>query len=196
MIWCIGFGPGGYVGTVEMARYSKSKIKAFLRAWDTAGTQFARGKAFEELACYLFEKVPGIRFASRNEKNTFETEEIDVACCNDQHPQGLRQLNGFFLVECKGWTAPVNSEQVAWFLSKIEHRGLDFGVLIAANGITGVAEYLTASNFLVAVALATKKIRMVIITRAEIETLDSGEALAALIIEKVTRIHASGGRCY
>src|SRR5205823_7020126 len=93
---------------------------------------------------------------SRNEKNTFATEEIDVACCNDQHPKGLRQLNAFFLVECKGWSEPVNSEQVAWFLTKIEHRGVDFGVLLAANGITGVAEHLRKSNFLVAVALATK----------------------------------------
>ena len=47
---------------------------------------------------------------------------------------------------------PVNSEQVAWFLMKIEHRGLEFGVLIAANGITGIAEHLTASHFLDEVA--------------------------------------------
>jgi hypothetical protein len=179
-----------------MPRYSKAKIKAFLKTWDTAATKAARGKAFEELACYLFEKVPGIRITSRNEKNTFATEEIDVACCNDQHPKGLRQLNAFFLVECKGWTEPVNSEQVAWFLTKIEHRGVDFGVLLAANGITGVAQHLTASNFLVAMALALRKIRMLIITRTEIETLASGEELAALIIAKVTQIHSSGGKCY
>lgn len=194
--WCGGYGTDEYTRAVEMPRYSRRKIKALLRAWDTAATKTAQGKAFEELACYLFEKVPGIRITSRNEKNTFQTEEIDIACCNDQHPKGLRQLNVFFLVECKGWNAPVNSEQVAWFLSKIEHRGLDFGVLFAANGITGIAEHLTASNHLVAVALATKKIRMVIITRAEIEALASGEDLAALIITKVTQLHATGGRCY
>jgi hypothetical protein len=179
-----------------MPRYSKAKLNAFLKTWDTATTKAARGKAFEELACYLFNKIPGIRITSRNEKNTFETEEIDVACCNDQHPKGLRQLNGFFLVECKGWSDPVNSEQVAWFLMKIEHRGVDFGVLLAANGITGVSEHLTAAHFLVATALATKKIRMVIITRMEIEALDSGEGLAELILAKVTQIHASGGKCY
>lgn len=86
--------------------------------------------------------------------------------------------------------------EVAWFLTKIEHRGLDFGVLIAANGITGVAEHLTNAHFLVAVTLATKKIKMIIITREEIEKLNSGEELAALIIAKVTQLHATGGKCY
>jgi hypothetical protein len=128
--------------------------------------------------------------------NTFATEEIDVACHNTQDPAGLRSLNPFFLVECKGWTSPVSSVEVSWFLNKIEHRGLDFGVLFAANGITGVAEHLTAANFLVAFALATKKIRMVIITRQEVEVLNSGEELAQKIIEKVTQLHATGGKCY
>src|SRR5262249_32000289 len=102
-----------------MPRYAKAKIKALLKTWDTAPTKAARGKAFEELACYLFERVPGIRIISRNEKNTFATEELDVACCNDRHPKGLHPLDKLFLVECKGWTEPVNSEQVAWFLTKI-----------------------------------------------------------------------------
>jgi hypothetical protein len=78
---------------------------------------------------------------------------------------------------------------------KLEHRGMDFGVLIAAKGITGVAEHLTAANSLVAFALG-KKTRMVIITRTEIEALSSGEELAQLIISKVTQLHATGGRCY
>src|SRR5262249_61492138 len=121
---------------------------------------------------------------------------IHVPCRNEEAPTGLFLLPAFFLVECKGWSDPVNSEQVAWFLTKIEHRGLDFGVLIAANGITRVPEHLTAANFLVSVALATKKIKMVIITRAEIESLKSGEELAGLIIKKVTQLHATGGRGY
>ncbi len=55
---------------------------------------------------------------------------------------------------------------------------------------------LSRANFLVSVELATFGIRMVIITRAEIEALKSGEDFAKLIIEKVCTLHASGGRCY
>jgi hypothetical protein len=155
----------------------------------------ARGKAFEELARYLFGLVPGIAVTHWNEKNTFATEEIDVACYNRQEPNGLPSLPPNFIVECKGWRDAVNSEQVAWFLMKIEHRGLDFGILVAAKGITGVAEHLTAANFIVSAVLAARKIRMVIVTRREIESLNSGEDLAQLIINKVNRLHATG-RCY
>jgi hypothetical protein len=154
-----------------------------------------RGKAYEDLACYLFSCVPGVTIIGRNRLNTFATEEIDVACYSKMDPDGLLHLNPFFLVECKGWLHPVTSEQVGWFLTKIEHRGTNFGVLIAAKGITGVSEHLTAAHSLVARAL-WKKIRMVIITRTEIEALNSGEELAQLIIRKVTQLHATGGRCY
>jgi hypothetical protein len=127
---------------------------------------------------------------------TFATEEIDVACKNDNDPAGLGALVDFFLVECKGWRDAVNSEQVSWFLTKIRHRGVRFGILIAANGITGEPEHLSRANFLVGVEMATFGIRMVIVTREEIEKLASGEDFGKLIIEKVCILHASGGRCY
>jgi hypothetical protein len=38
-------------------------------------------------------------------------------------------------------------------ISSIDHRGLDFGVLVAANGIAGIVEHLTAANFLVSFSL-------------------------------------------
>jgi hypothetical protein len=178
-----------------MPAYKKATIQRYLQIVDNPPDKRAKGKAFEELCCYLFSCVPGITITARNEMNTFATEEIDVACRNEQHPAGISLPSPFFLVECKGWNDPVNSEQVAWFLTKIEHRALDFGILLAANGITGVPEHLTAANFLVAVALATRKIKMIIITRAEIEALRSGEELARMILEKVAHLHATG-RCY
>ncbi len=139
---------------------------------------------------------PGITITARNEMNSFATEEIDVACKNENYPEGLGGLADFFLVECKGWNDAVNSEQVSWFLTKIRHRGVRFGVLIAANGITGEPEHLSRANFLVSVEMATFGIKMVIVTRDEIERLTSGEDLARLIIQKVCTLHASGGRCY
>jgi hypothetical protein len=90
----------------------------------------------------------------------------------------------------------VNSEQVSWFLTKIRHRGMRFGILIAANGITGEPEHLSRANFLVGVEMAVFGIRMVIVTREEIEKLASGEDFAKVIIQKVCTLHASGGRCY
>jgi hypothetical protein len=181
-----------------MPPYDKAVIQGYLQRVDRARRKrqrAAKGKAFEELARYLFGGIPGVRITSWNQMNTFATEEI-VACHNVQDRMGLITLPPNFLVECKGWRDPVNSEQVAWFLMKIRHRGLDFGILIAAQGITGVPEHLTAAHFLVAVELAAaRSIRMVIVTRAEIEALNSGEEFAQMILEKVNRLHATG-RCY
>ena len=179
-----------------MAAYDPSVIKEYLAVVDNPPTAAAKGKAFEDLACYLFNGIPGITITVRNLMNTFATEEIDVACKNDNDPAGLGGLVDFFLVECKGWKDAVNSEQVSWFLTKIRHRGVRFGILIAANGITGEPEHLTRANFLVSVEMATFGIKMVVITREEIEKLTSGEDLARLIIQKVCTLHASGGRCY
>jgi hypothetical protein len=182
-----------------MPRYDKAKIQGFLHRVDRAKgkkQRAARGKAFEELARYLFECIPGVVVTARDKPNIFGTEEIDLACLNYGHQSGLITLPPNFLVECKGWRHPVGSEQVAWFLMKIRHRGLDFGILIAAKGITGEPEERTASHYLVGLELAAaRSIRMVIVTRKEIETLQSGERFAKMLIEKVNRLHATG-RCY
>jgi hypothetical protein len=60
------------------------------------------------------------------------------------------------------------------------------------------APVILVAGVLVGLGLLTLKalgIRMIIVTRAEIETLNSGEQLAQLILEKVNRLHATG-RCY
>lgn len=179
-----------------MPAYAPGVIQEYLADVDNTPTNAEKGRAFEDLACYLLNGIPGITIPARNALNTFATEEIDVACMNANDPAGLGSLADFFLVECKGWNDAVTSEQVSWFLTKIRHRGVRFGILIAANGITGEAEHLSRANFLVGVEMATFGIRMVIITRREIETLKSGEELARLIVQKVCTLHASGGRCY
>ena len=179
-----------------MAAYDPAVVQAYLAVVDNPPTGAAKGKAFEDLACYLFNGIPGIKITARNELNTFATEEIDVACKNENNPSGLGGLADFLLVECKGWKDAVNSEQVSWFLTKIRHRGVRFGILIAANGITGEPEHLSRAHFLVGVERATFGIKMVIVTREEIEKLASGEDFAKLIIQKVCSLHASGGRCY
>src|SRR5689334_15713932 len=112
-----------------MAVYDPVVIQGLLAIVDNPPHNAAKGKAFEDLACYLLEGIPGIAIIARNAMNTFATEEIDVACKNENDPKGLGALADFILVECKGWSDPVTSEQVSWFLTKIRHRGVRFGIL-------------------------------------------------------------------
>jgi Restriction endonuclease len=174
-----------------MAAYSQAQIKKLLNAADTAATNDAKGKILEDLVCYLFEKIPGLTFPQRNVLNRFESEEIDVAFFNEQHPKGLRSFNRFLLIECKNWSGPVGSLEVGAFLSKLRSRGLEFGILIAANGITGKPEDSTAAHQQVTLALAEGR-QLIIITRAEIETLKASDELVRMIKTKVCQLIASG----
>lgn len=174
-----------------MPAYSKKQILDFFMKADTATTKGAKGKALEDLVCYLFEKVPGLSITQRNVKNAFETEEIDVAFFNEQHRAGLKFLNSILLVECKNWSGTVGSIEVAWFVTKVASRSLDFGILIAANGITGSADDGRQAHDIASKALA-RGIRLVVITRQEIEALQTSKDLVTLIKTKVCQLIVSG----
>jgi len=120
-----------------MPGYSKARIKKLLKKADTATTIDAKGDAFEELICYLIEKIPGITHIERNPLSAAGSEELDVVIWNERDPQGLSSLNNIIPIECKNCMKPISSQDVDWFISKIRRRSLDFGILIAAQGITG-----------------------------------------------------------
>jgi len=174
-----------------MPAYEKAVIQGHLVAADGAATNDAKGKALEDLACYLFGQIPGVSITERNPLNAFATEEIDVALWNEQDPAGLKSFNAVILVECKFWSKPVGSEQVGWFLKKIENRGLDFGILLAMRGVTGDAQDRGQAHYEVAMVLP-KKIRLIVLTRAEIEALSTTEELVTQIRRKACQLAVAG----
>jgi hypothetical protein len=174
-----------------MALYSQATIRQHLQVADTAPVAATKGKAFEHLACYVFGMIPGFEISARNEMNTYATEEIDIAFWNEQDPTGLKSLNAIILVECKNWSTPVGSIEVNWFITKIENRGLDFGILIAAKGITGNAEDKRAAHDVVSKALA-RGIRLIVFTRQEIEQLTTSEDLITSIKRKICQLTVTG----
>ncbi|HUW94153.1 MAG TPA: restriction endonuclease [Anaerolineae bacterium] len=174
-----------------MARVSQGRIQGFLRCGDNAQTMTEKGRALEDLICYLFEKIPGISVTSRNPLNVFNTQEIDVAFWNEKHPRGLPFLPEIILVECKNWTQPVSGQEINWFDSKLRDRGLAFGVLIATNGITGNPAQLTAAHSTVAAALREGR-RIVVITRQEMEGITDTAQIALLFKEKLCELVVKG----
>jgi hypothetical protein len=174
-----------------MAAFSTRKIADYFKRSDAAKTAAAKGKELEDLTVYLFEKIPGVSLSARNVKSVFDDEEIDVAFFNDQSPAGLRFLNFFLLVECKNWSKPVGSMEMAWFAWKVESRHLDFGILIAANGITGNAADGKEAHKIASSALEHGR-RLIVVTRAEILALRTTEDLVTLIKRKLLQLVASG----
>jgi hypothetical protein len=175
-----------------MARYAARTIQGHLaRCNNMALTAQQRGASFEDLASYIFSRIPGIGIVERDEMNVFANEEIDIALWNERAKLGLSFLSNIILIECKNWYNPVSSIEVAWFAQKLVSRGLDFGILIANNGITGNAAQLTASHNIISQHLAQKR-KIIVITREDIETLTETSDLVTLIKQKLCRLAVSG----
>ena len=174
-----------------MGKIDQQTVQAHVDAGNNGATTAHQGRAFENLICYVFEQIPGISITKRNELNAFNTEEIDVALWNDRHEDGLFFLPNIILVECKNWSKRVGSEEVNWFDSKLRNRGLNFGVLVAANGITGQARDLTAAHSIVAAALRERR-RLVVIRTSEILSLVDSDQLVRLVKEKLCELAVGG----
>ena len=178
-----------------MANYASGKIKSYFITGDTANTTAEKGKALEDLICYVFSRIPGITITKRNEFNAFQTEEIDVAIWNDKHVNGLPFLPYIILIECKNWSNTVGSADVAWFIQKLRSRGRDYGILIASNGITGCASELTDSHMQISGALKDG-LYVLVLTRRELENISCTNELVVLIKKKLCGLAVTGTAIY
>ena len=116
------------------------RVRGYFASGQNGATTSVRGQAMEDLVCYVFSCLPGIEIVQRNALNAFKTEEVDVALWNRGFPTGVPFLPNVILVECKNWRNAVGSQEVAYFATRLRNRGCEYGVLIAANGITGIPE--------------------------------------------------------
>lgn len=174
-----------------MPSIAQATMQSFVDAGTNSSTTTEQGRALEDLICYVFGQVPGVSVTRRNEKNAFLTEEIDVALWNDCVVEGFFFLPNIILVECKNWSNRVGSAEISWFDTKLRHRGLNFGVLIAPRGITGDPQDLTAAHSIVAAALREGR-RLVVFTTDELLTLDDSDKLVLLVKEKLCDLAVKG----
>lgn len=178
-------------GVIRMIPYDREKIAQIIKESAESNQTYEKGKLFEDLACYLFETIPGIEIAQRNAMNQYNTEEVDVSIWNDGAADGLYFLNTLFLVECKNWSSAVESVDVNWFATKVEDRGLDFGILLAANGITKEnSEIKRAQSILT--GYLRKHIRIIVIDKEEILGLETTDDMIFLIKRKICELVVNG----
>ncbi len=120
----------------------------------------------------------------RDQTNNAGSSEIDILLFNQRHPVGLPFLTDYLIFECKNWAAPVDSATVASFIAKVRAARLELGVLVAASGITGDAQQRTAANDIIRQAFDRDNIKILVVTRAEIEGFRSIDDVVALMREK------------
>src|SRR4051794_40174939 len=115
-----------------MPRLALRRMASAIRASEHAATNAAKGRALEDFVCALFERVPGIEMVQRNALNAFHTEELDIVLWNAQARAGLHFLPNLLIVECKNWSTPVGSQEVVYFINRMQQRDCDYGLLVAA----------------------------------------------------------------
>lgn len=174
-----------------MPRIPSTGLERLFRKCDDASTNHEKGQALEDLICDVFGIVPGISVARRNTLSTFRDEEVDVALWNDKFPEGFPFLPHIILVECKNWSKPVGSMEVGWFVSKLEDRGLSFGILVALNSITGSSEERSSAHQTVARALSQGR-QLIVIDRRTLEQLSTTDDLVRCIKEKLCDLAVAG----
>lgn len=174
-----------------MPKIPRTQLRDGLVRISTAVGSNNKGRALEDFICFLFPLVPGVEIAERNALNAFDTEEIDVALWNSRHPRGLYFLPHLLLVECKNWSRACGSQEVSYFVNRLRQRGCDHGILMATNGITGVAEDLTRAHFEIATALAAG-IRVLVVTSTDIAGLTTSDDLVNLFKRKLCQLVVSG----
>lgn len=178
-------------GVVKMIPYDKEKIRKYIENSEKTSTKQEKGKLYEDLACYIFEMIPGVVIAKRNSMNQYNTEEVDVSIWNDKFSDGLHFLNNIFLVECKNWSNPVKSVDVNWFATKVEDRGLDFGILVAAHGITKENDEVKRAQSILTGYLR-KHIQIIVLEKDEILALDTTDDIILLIKNKICELVVNG----
>ena len=174
-----------------MPAIDQATVQAFIDAGANAQDTTAQGRALEDLICYVFEQVPGIVITRRNTTNVFHTEEVDVAFFNDAVPDGFSFLPNILLIEAKNWSTRVGSDEVAWFDTKIRHRGLSFGILVTTQGVTGDPDSLTAAHSIVSAALKEQR-RLIVITTTELQALTDTAQLVKLLKTKLCDLTVRG----
>ncbi len=174
-----------------MVKYSKEKIIRFINNGENSRTKKEKGQALENLAVYLFKKIPGVEIYDVDSLNYHLTEENDIAVWNDQESDGLKSFPVIILIECKNLAGKVPTKEVAYFITKLRNKGLDFGIIIASNGITGSQEDSTRAHFEIPLALR-EGIRIFIINLEEILILGNTGDLIQLIKQKVCKLYIKG----
>lgn len=170
-----------------MVAIAQQEIIDHLAAGD-AGNTDQKGKALEDVVEQTLCLIDGVGLIHRNVEDLPGSLEIDLILYNHQvKGTGLPFLPPLLIVECKNWASPVNTATLRAFTSKIHRMKLKFGLLVAANGITGDAADITAAHAHLRDVFNRDDEIILVITRAELCDATSTEDLGVLLRQKYGR---------
>lgn len=156
---------------------------ALLVAARNATTAADKGTTLENLAAYLFPCLDGVELRDRDIHT--DSEELDLVLWNARTEPVLSSWNDVILVECKNWSTPVGSRDVAWFVNKVRDRRLVNGIFVAKHGVTG--DFLNGTraqegaSVMLYNALIRDGIKIIVLTFDDLTALTTEDQLRELI---------------
>lgn len=170
-----------------MPRYSQIKIRQLLAQSD-AGNTHVKGRIFEDLSLYLFDKFGGVRLAERNVLDASGSQEIDLALWNNRVIGPFDILDPIVICECKNEANPLSSAKVREFVHKLRTRGAKSGILISSSGIAGQLNGYKHANSVIMDALSIDGIKVIVIDRNDILSYANTDDLFNDVTEKYLQL--------
>ncbi len=172
-----------------MAKFSKIIIQDLLNKSDTASSSDEKGKIFEDLVIYLFTKCHGLRLVDRNIHDTTGSREFDVALGNNRSRSQFDYLDPIIICECKNESTPIGSDNIRDFHQKLRTCGANNGIIVSSKGISGQTQgkQQYASSAIID-AMTMDKIKIIVLTRAEILEINTTDDLSNLIWQKFSQL--------
>lgn len=170
-----------------MSGYSQKRIRQMLAQSD-AGNTHVKGRIFEDLVLYLFDKFTGIRLAERNVLDATGSQEIDLALWNNRVIGPFDILDPIIICECKNEADPLSSAKVREFVHKLRTRGAKSGILVSSSGISGQLNGYRYANSVIMDALSIDGIKVIAIDRNDILSYSNTSDLFDDIAEKYLRL--------
>ena len=168
-----------------MARFSRKLVVNLVILSRDGATAQERGRSLQDVSCHLLGAIPGVPPPMCNVVDFADGGEIDIFFANNAQDNGLWFLPHAILVECKNWVQPVGSQEVRVFMDRMKERACSVGVLIAANGITGNTDDLSAARRHIARALQDGY-HILVVTLDELADADGSAGVVKLLYQKWT----------
>ena len=105
---------------------------------------------------------------------------MDLYFFNTREREGLHFLDCPLIVECKGWTDPVDGREIRYFADLLKDKGRRDGIFVALNGITGDPRTVSAGFYHVTTALAGGQL-VLVLTGDDLINFGDPRALVALL---------------
>jgi hypothetical protein len=149
------------------------------------GSNTEKGQFLEQVTSEVFCSIDGIEVVDVNVMDHAGSMEVDILLFNKR--TGLSIDSPYLMIECKNWAAAVDTATIRSFTSTRAECRVPLGVLVAANGITGVPGDLSAAYQHLKSEFDRNGIIVIVFERHEIESLTSTDELEGIIMRKVGR---------